>query len=61
MLSAGRQSQVAGGLRRAVRQGSRAGSEGEKINLVIAVARATRIVRGLEGKKINLVIAFAVG
>ena len=40
MLSAGRQSQVAGGLRRAVRQGSLAGSEGEKINLVIAVARA---------------------
>ena len=33
-------SRLAGRLRRAVCQGSRAGSEGEKINLVIAVARA---------------------
>ena len=36
----------------------RARARGEKINLVIAVARA-KDVRGLEGKKIYLIIAVA--
>ena len=53
------QAQAPGRLGRAVCQGSRAGSEGKKINLVIAVARAKDCARA-RGEKDKPLLGFLV-